>query len=299
MEHPPPSSRWECGSRVLERLPSASFARHFHGLLSVCRMRPSRIDVLATAPGVRRISFTRAQAVADALQSLAIESLDPGPKAKALAARYAESKIDLAELNARLDRFTLPASNKPAISDDTRTPDNLAGIQSCAVLATYEARSVFQRLLASYADPIPGRFDTAHLLAIHHALFRDVYSWAGEIRACDMTLGRSVFCRAQLLQSTLASLFDQLDEEDFLSGLTPERFAERSGFYLSELNAIHPFRDGNGRTQRELLRQLGLQAGHRVRWAPVTRFVMYNGSRLSMATGKPNGLVYVMQKALT
>jgi hypothetical protein len=59
-----------------------------------------------------------------------------------------------------------------------------------------------------------------------------------------------------------------------------------------------PFRDGNGRTQREFIRELGLSAGHKVRWAPITQFEMYTSSKLSMATKNPIGLVHILRKTL-
>lgn len=59
------------------------------------------------------------------------------------------------------------------------------------------------------------------------------------------------FWRAEFLEASLSDLLDKLASEAYLENLSPTRFAERSGFYLAVLNAIHPFRDGNSRTQRE------------------------------------------------
>lgn len=113
-----------------------------------------------------------------------------------------------------------------------------------------------------------------------------------------MSIGSYMFCRAESLMMSLASLLHQLASEAYLARLPPAQFAERAGFYLGELNAIHPFRDGNGRTQREFIRQIGLRANHKVRWAPITRFEMVTASKLSAETGKPNALIVVMRRTL-
>jgi len=57
-----------------------------------------------------------------------------------------------------------------------------------------------------------------------------------------------MFCRAEILVPSLTRLLDQLSQERFLARLGADQFAERAAFYLGELNTIHPFRDGNGRT---------------------------------------------------
>jgi cell filamentation protein len=175
---------------------------------------------------------------------------------------------------------------------------NKANLHSPETLAAHEARMVFKRLIFLYSRPVTGAFDLAHLLAIHRALFQDVYPWAGHLRSCDLSLGTMSFCSAKWLEPTLTALFSELARENCLRERSAEQFAHGAAYYLSELNAIHPFRDGNGRTQREFIRELGLSAGHRVRWAPVTQFEMYTASKLSMATKNPIGLVHILRKTL-
>jgi cell filamentation protein len=175
---------------------------------------------------------------------------------------------------------------------------NKAGLDSPEALAAHEARMVFKRLIFLYSRPVTGAFDLAHLLAIHRALFQDVYPWAGHVRSCDLSLGQVSFCSAQRLESSLTALFAELARENWLRERNAEKFAHGAAYYLAELNAIHPFRDGNGRTQREFIRALGLSVGHKVRWAPITQFEMYTASKLSMVTRNPVGLVHILRKAL-
>lgn len=187
----------------------------------------------------------------------------------------------------------------PYVYAGTRVLRNKAHLRDAELLAAHETRMVLKRMLQLYAEPCPGALDAHHLAAIHHALFQDVYSWSGQFRTGDMSIGGRMFCRAEILLPCLVSLLNQLGAEHCLVGLKAERFAERGAFYLGELNILHSFRDGNGRTQREFIRVLGLRAGHKVRWAPISKLEMVNASKLSFATGRPNALVYVMRKALS
>ena len=113
-----------------------------------------------------------------------------------------------------------------------------------------------------------GKFDIGHLRKIHWYLFRDIFPWAGELRQTRMSKpGSAEFAHPQFIQSYLDALFTELKSEQHLRALSREKFAERASYYWGELNAVHPFREGNGRTQREFLRQLAAQAGHHVSWA--------------------------------
>ena len=70
----------------------------------------------------------------------------------------------------------------------------------------------------------------------------------------------------------------------------PAKFANRAAYYLGELNAIHPFRDGNGRTQREFVRELALHHGYCLNWFHVSRDQMYKASQQSFHSGDNQGL---------
>jgi cell filamentation protein len=70
-----------------------------------------------------------------------------------------------------------------------------------------------------------------------------------------------------------------------LRGLPADAFATRCAYYFGEVNAVHPFREGNGRTQREFFRELALEAGHMLRWRRVERDEMISASSVSSARG--------------
>lgn len=114
-----------------------------------------------------------------------------------------------------------------------------------------------------------GEYDLAHLRAFHFALFQDVYDWAGELRTVNITKERSLFCRFDLLEQSSIEIFSALTKEPILSR-DPSDASQRLGFYLGEINALHPFREGNGRAQRAFLWQYALTNGWKIDWSGVS-----------------------------
>jgi cell filamentation protein, protein adenylyltransferase len=98
---------------------------------------------------------------------------------------------------------------------------------------------------------------------IHRYVLQDVYDWAGEYRTVDT--GRTApFCKAEFIGRHMDARFAAINAEDNLRGLAPELFAARAAEHICELNAIHCFLDGNGRTQRAFLEVLAAEAGHKI-----------------------------------
>lgn len=98
--------------------------------------------------------------------------------------------------------------------------------------------------------------------ALHGHIFQDVYAWAGQDRTVALTKGDSPFCFPEYIDQELRRRFEAIQRENDLRDLSAEDFASRAAEHVSELNAIHPFREGNGRTQRAFLEVLGERAGH-------------------------------------
>jgi cell filamentation protein, protein adenylyltransferase len=118
---------------------------------------------------------------------------------------------------------------------------------------------------------------------IHRYMLQDVYDWAGEYRWVDT--GRTgPFCLAQYIAPEMVKRFAAINAEDNLRGLTPEQFAARAAEHICELNAIHPFLDGNGRTQRAFLENIAEQAGHKIDLARIEPEVWNSASRESYYT---------------
>lgn len=105
------------------------------------------------------------------------------------------------------------------------------------------------------------KLNLATLQAIHAHLFKDVYSWAGQIRDVDIWKGDSEFARSRFLMKNLDTYFADLEKDNYLKGLSKENFVELLSYYTNELNMLHPFREGNGRSKRIFMSILCEQAG--------------------------------------
>ncbi len=152
---------------------------------------------------------------------------------------------------------------------------NKAGITNQDLLDEYEADFTAIRILELAHTPVEGSFDLAHLCKIHAYLFQDVYEWAGEIRSVDIIRGDSRFCNVRQIQSYSNTVFSELASENYLIGLEPKVFARRLAHYLSEINAIHPFREGNGRVQRLFISQLAEQSGYSLDYSSLNQTEIY------------------------
>ena len=183
--------------------------------------------------------------------------------------------------------------------DEHRILRNRLGILDASELELHIARLSFVRVMELEARPLKGKFDIPHFQAIHRYIFQDVFSWAGDFR--EVTTSRSGsfgFPPPVYLAQSLGALFAKLLSERHLKGLTQDGFADRAGFYLSELNAIHAFREGNGRTQREFIRSLALHAGHRLSWAGLSQAENDEASRISYSTGNTAQLAAIIRQRL-
>jgi len=111
-------------------------------------------------------------------------------------------------------------------------------------------REITSLTIAKAKDiPVKGIFDVKHLQKIHRFVFKDIYSWAGKFRSVDISKGNQ-FCRYIHLETYAADIFEKLKKENYLIGTAEENIPLRLAYYMSEINVLHPFREGNGRTQR-------------------------------------------------
>ena len=116
--------------------------------------------------------------------------------------------------------------------------------------------------LKKTADPL----DVKAYLAIHQSILQDVYPFAGELRQEMISKGSSSFAHPKHIEAQLLKIFNELKAENYLKKLSREQLISRLAYFLSELNALHPFREGNGRSIREFARQLLLNAGYQLEW---------------------------------
>jgi len=142
---------------------------------------------------------------------------------------------------------------------DTTVLKNIPDIRDHTSLTEFEAVSTAQRADEALPD---GRLSVSHYRAVHHHLFQDVFVWAGRFRTVRLSKDGSAFCYPENIARQMMSLFADLKRQRHLKGLSPESFAAASAHFLATLNAIHPFREGNGRTQTSFLMLLADRAGH-------------------------------------
>lgn len=142
---------------------------------------------------------------------------------------------------------------------DHRVLRNKLNLRDAAQLDQFERELVAQRT----AQGIPtGDFDLAHLRAIHRHLFQDVYDWAREIRAVEIARGGIQFQFRQYIGTGMADVHRRIVVAGYLRNLSARAFAEKAGEIIGDINYVHPFREGNGRTQALYLEALARQAGH-------------------------------------
>jgi cell filamentation protein len=176
---------------------------------------------------------------------------------------------------------------------------NVRGFRDQAQLDRFERRQTLKALIDLEMNPVRGDFDQAHLQAIHLRIFGNVYPWAGELRKVNLSRKASYpFAVIQFMQRNLDKTFASLAAEGHLKTLAAGAFVDRAAVYLGELNSLHPFRKGNGRAQREFIRELAAEAGHKLDWSRVTQKEMYEASSLSHNLGKNGGLAAVIRRAL-
>lgn len=160
---------------------------------------------------------------------------------------------------------------------------NKLGLTSAAALSSAEADLSFAALLRLATRPLPGGYDLDHLRAFHRQIFGTVYAWAGELRTVDIArTERDRFCHWAHIESYSSAVFRDLAAERFLAGLPRGAFVTRLAHYYGEINAVHPFREGNGRAQRAFLGQLARDAGWRLAWAGLDRATNDRASAASL-----------------
>jgi len=179
---------------------------------------------------------------------------------------------------------------------------NKFGLTDQASLNREETNAAMARWMLLKLNPFKGNFDSTHLKAIHSFLFRDVYDWAGQYRTVPLAKagfagGGQItrFCLPELIEVELLKVFRELANAQFLQGLPRKEFSSKSAVLLSEINRIHPFREGNGRTQRLFVSQLAQRLGFELHFEVVTRDRLVQASILS-ANGDVAMMVRLMDE---
>ena len=138
---------------------------------------------------------------------------------------------------------------------------NKLGITDPAALSRTATDSTALRLASLQESPVRGGFDSAHLQAIHHHIFQDIYDWAGELRTIDK--GN---VPASQVEKSIDSVLDRLSRENHLKGLSAEEWAHSASAYLYDLGAIQPFLAGNEIVLQEFVSELARKNNLSLQW---------------------------------
>jgi cell filamentation protein len=167
------------------------------------------------------------------------------------------------------------AISDPYCYPGTTVLKNRLGLRDQAKLDAFENEVTSIR---ADQDIPAGRQSYRHYRAVHWHLFQDVYSWAGKVRTVRISKGVNAFCYPEHIDREMKRLFSELKKRKFLRGIGTAEFAEGAAHFLAEVNAIHPFREGNGRTQLSFLKIMAERAGHPVAWSIAAHAAILNAT---------------------
>lgn len=144
---------------------------------------------------------------------------------------------------------------------DSNVLVNKLNIHDNKKLATVERKLVLLKLYTLRQNNNIEKFDIHHFLSIHKFLFEDIYPFAGKIRSEDIAKDSFRFAKWEYIEDQLNELLNKLSKDN-LKNLNKEDMSKKLAYYMSELNVLHPFREGNGRTIREFIRELAYVNGY-------------------------------------
>lgn len=185
------------------------------------------------------------------------------------------------------------ANMDPYVYPGTNVLKNLRDLRDDRKLRQYETDATTLRINQLKKKRLPGSFEAGHLQAIHRHIFQDVFEWAGEFRTVDIG-----FTPWSMIDANLGRMSAELKSERYLLGMAIPQFASRAAHYLGQLNAIHPFREGNGRAQNEYIRHLAALNSLELSWNGVSHEELYESARRSYLQSDNSGLERILLTAL-
>lgn len=138
---------------------------------------------------------------------------------------------------------------------DTEVLINKLNITNDEDLFNAERELVTLRIYELNEKALKGNFDFKYLKDIHKYLFQDIYRWAGEIRNCNIAK-QDLFCLTEHIESFATDVFSKLKKEKYFVDYDDEMTLDKLVELFADINALHPFREGNGRSQRVFIESL-------------------------------------------
>lgn len=181
---------------------------------------------------------------------------------------------------------------------DSNVLKNKCGLEDAELLHQAETELVAIRLLELQLNPIAGKYDLKHLQAIHRYLFQDLYDWAGKIRTVEIGKG-NMFCLSRYIPEYADSVFRKFLPECQNAKNDFKEFVCTFAKNYGNLNALHPFREGNGRTQREFARLVCLACGYDLDFSHTNHKAMLEASIASFNYGDNTAFEKIFAKGIS
>lgn len=188
-----------------------------------------------------------------------------------------------------LDRYVYPGTNVLV---------NKFGIMDPGKLSDAERMSSAANVMLLMKEGVTGQFDRQHIQDIHRRIFGDVYEWAGEFRDIQIWKGGTEFVAPEGIEAEIDGLCGRIRDAGYFQGLDHDGAANAFADVMADLNGIHPFREGNGRTQRAFIGQLALTAGYDLDFTKMSENDMRNAS-MAAARGNRNLMRYLFRDAMS
>ena len=165
---------------------------------------------------------------------------------------------------------------------DSNVLKNKLNIRDNKLLKTAEEEITLIKQMELLKNPIKGNFSKAHLMNIHKFIFEDIYSFAGKIRKEQISKADTLFYPPNLIDRELDKVFAKIKEKNMIKETDEEKVFDNLAYVMAELNIIHPFREGNGRSIREFIRLMAKRMGYDLNWGNADKEELLEASILSV-----------------
>lgn len=187
------------------------------------------------------------------------------------------------------------------ISPDSQILRNRLGIQNLEQLQAAENDLLELQVAKLRAEPgvISRTYDLEHLQNIHRHLFLDIYDWAGELRTVGLAKdGGDSFAPPLNIYQPVDHVAQRISDTNRLANIPSEALPQELAYLYDYVNFAHPFREGNGRTQREFFQQLLQETGRGLNWSAITSPQLHTACHVARNGGDLEPLVRIFEKIL-
>jgi cell filamentation protein len=175
---------------------------------------------------------------------------------------------------------------------------NLGDISDCDALTFAETGATTKRAKELQAHPIPVT-GSETLFAVHRHLFQDIYAWAGQRRTVEISKSGNQFFPLSRFATALAYIDGLIADYKRLAAADKHALSRKLAEILDAVNYLHPFREGNGRAQREFLRLLTLEKGWKLHLNPPDNADVYERYMAGTVNGDIAGLADLIFERMT